>query len=184
VKKRTLYPALIGAALLALGLGSYAVAGDNTPGDNNKQFVTSDLLNGYQEVTPSSVSSVATGEYEARIDDEAQTITFTLTYAGLETPATQAHIHFGSRYTSGGVSAFLCGGSGKPPCPPTAGTITGVITAADVIGPNSQGIEPGAMAELIRATRAGHTYVNVHSTRFPAGEIRAQVNDQDQRQAG
>ena len=48
-----------------------------------------------------------------------------------------------------------------------------------MIGPNAaptpQGIEPGAFAELVAAIRAGHTYVNVHSTKWPGGEIRAQI---------
>jgi hypothetical protein len=55
-------------------------------------------------------------------------------------------------------------------------------SAADVIGPTTQGIEPGAFAELVRAMRAGVTYTNVHSTKFPAGEIRGQINDTNQRQ--
>ena len=90
-------------------------------------------------------------------------------------------MHFGNRNIAGGISAFLCGGGSKPPCP-QSGTVTGTITAADVIGPAAQGIEPGAMAELIRAMRAGETYANVHSSKFPGGEIRAQINDKNQRQ--
>ena len=176
---------LAGVAGLAMVMAvSLALATDRNPSgtNNQRETVFSDTLNGFQEAAPSSISSVAVGTFEARIDDEAQTITYTLTYEGIEGgPVTQAHIHFGSRGTSGGVSAFLCAGD-KPPCPPGAATITGVITAANVRGPDNQGIEQGSMPELIRAIRAGHTYVNVHSTRFPAGEIRGQINDRDQRQ--
>ena len=54
-----------------------------------------------------------------------------------------------------------------------------MLDAADVIGPNGppamQGIEPGAIGELVAAIRAGHTYVNVHSSKWPGGEIRAQI---------
>ena len=112
----------------------------------------------------------------------AGVIDYTLSYSDLEAPALVAHIHFGNRFTSGGISAFLCGGGGKPACPTPGGTVTGTIMAADVIGPAAQGIAPGEFAELIRAIRAGVTYVNVHSTKFPADEIRGQVNDDNQRQ--
>ena len=176
--------ALLGA-LAVLAVASYALAADpNISGDNNKrEYVISDTLTGYQETAIGAISTVTFGTFEARIDDETQTITYTLTYEGIEGGAvTQAHIHFGSRATNGGVSAFLCNGPAAPPCPPVGGTVTDVITAAEVVGPTQQGIEPGSMPELIRAIRAGHTYVNVHSTRWPGGEIRAQINDRDQRQ--
>jgi len=51
-----------------------------------------------------------------------------------------------------------------------------------VVGPAGQGIAPGELDEFIRAIRAGVTYVNVHSTKFPSGEIRGQINDDNQRQ--
>ena len=38
-----------------------------------------------------------------------------------------------------------------------------------------QGISPGNLRQVIRAVLSGETYVNVHSQRFPAGEIRGQV---------
>jgi hypothetical protein len=50
-----------------------------------------------------------------------------------------------------------------------------VVDPADIIGPASQGIEAGSFAEAVRAMRAGATYANVHSTRWPAGEIRGQL---------
>jgi hypothetical protein len=46
---------------------------------------------------------------------------------------------------------------------------------ANVIGPTGQGVSPGEFAEFVQALRAEAAYGNVHTTRFPAGEIRAQV---------
>lgn len=60
-------------------------------------------------------------------------------------------------------------------CPPPPATIKGTITAADVIGPAAQGIAPGELGELMQAIRAGVTCANVHSTKFPNGEIRSQL---------
>jgi hypothetical protein len=51
-----------------------------------------------------------------------------------------------------------------------------------VIGPNGQGIEPGSFAEILRAMRAGHAYANIHTTRWAGGEIRGQINNEDQKQ--
>jgi len=121
------------------------------------------------------LSTTGRGDFKAKIDDSAQTITYRLSYSNLEGATTSAaHIHLGQRRTTGGVSAFLCGGGDKPPCPPTGGTVTGVIDAADVIGPTAQGIAPGEFAELVRAIRAGATYTNVHTSLRPSGEIRGQ----------
>ncbi len=167
--------AIVGGALIVLAVGSYAFAG------SGKTNVKADPLTGYQEATPAGVSSPATGSFEAVIDDDAQTIDYTLSYSGLEAPVLFAHVHFGNRVTSGGVSAFLCGGGSKPACP-QSGSVSGTITAADVIGPTAQGIAAGEFGEFVDAIRAGLTYANVHSSKFPAGEIRGQINDDNQRQ--
>ena len=89
------------------------------------------------------------------------------------------HIHLAQRHVPGVVVAFLCGGGGKPPCPSPGGTVSGTITAADIVGPAEQGIAPGEFGEVVRALRAGATYVNVHSELFPAGEIRGQIRRAD-----
>jgi len=41
---------------------------------------------------------------------------------------------------------------------------------------NERGISAGELGELIAAIRAEATYVNVHSTRWPGGEIRSQID--------
>jgi CHRD domain len=147
-------------------------------GDNGKRSFSA-KLNGYNEVT--SKSTTGHGRFQARIENGGATIRYKLQYADLETDAQQAHIHFSQRHVNGGISAFLCGGGDKPPCPPRAGTVEGVIDATDVIGPTDQGIEPGSIAELIRAMRHGATYANVHTTRFPGGEIRGQIGKRGDR---
>jgi len=169
---------LLAIAVLAAGLLVASLAG----AAGGKKNLKADDLTGYQE-NP-DVSTAATGSFTATIDDDAQTITYELSYSGIEGGTVSAsHIHFGKRAVNGGVSAFLCSGGDKPACPATAGTVTGVIDAADVIGPAGQGIGAGEFDELVAAMRAGHTYVNVHSTgadpAWPGGEIRAQINDRD-----
>ena len=153
-----------------LGLGSYAIAGGGS-----KNFKGSPL-NGYEE--NSDVSSVASGSLKARLSDDGTSIHYKLSYSGLEAPVTASHVHFGKRAVNGGVSFFLCNGPTTPVCP-QEGTVEGDIEAVDVIGPAGQGIAAGEFAEILAAMRAGHAYVNVHSTKFPGGEIRAQINDRD-----
>jgi hypothetical protein len=176
MRRRTLtLVALVTGAIAVLAIGSYATA------QSGKSKVSTGPMSGYLEGAPGGpVSSAASGSFEASIDDAASEIDFTLTYADLEAPVLFAHIHFGQRSVNGGVAAFLCGGGGKPACP-QSGTVTGTIVPADVVGPTGQGIAAGEFGELVAAIRAGRTYANVHSTKFPAGEVRGQINDDNQR---
>jgi hypothetical protein len=145
-------------------LGSSAIAGDDH-GSTVKAKLT-----GFSQVP--AVSTTGRGSFRAQISSDK--ITFTLTYSNLEAAASVAHIHFGQSSAAGGVVAFLCGGGGMPACP-ASGTVTGTITAANIIGPADQGIASGEFAEAVAAIRGGVTYVNVHSAKFPNGEIRGQL---------
>ena len=161
---------------LAAALGVLVSASGARDQSNNAKAT----LDGFQE-NP-SLSTTGQGALDLRIDDETQTIEYELSYGDLEGVApfvaggvvSASHIHVGARGVNGGVSAFLCGGGGKPACP-LSGTVTGTIVAADVVGPAAQGVEAGSFAELVRAIRAGYTYANVHTTRWPGGEIRGQI---------
>jgi hypothetical protein len=136
-------------------------------------------LTGYEE-DPMTISTEGTGEFTASVKSKGDAIRYKLSYADLEGTVTQAHIHFGGRAQSGGIAAFLCsnlgnGPAGTPECPPAPATVRGTIEADDVVGPAGQGIAAGEFDELLDAVDAGVTYVNVHTSLYPAGEIRAQI---------
>jgi hypothetical protein len=180
MRKFAFWASIVVMVVGVLGVGSFALA------HGFKKNVRSDQMSGYNEVP--ALSSEASGKFKARIDDQAQKIDYTLTYEGLEANATQAHIHFGQRDVSGGIVVWLCGSATNPgpagtqTCPLRAGTVTGTIVPANVsvgaaLPAGVQGITPGEFDELVKAIRAGLTYANVHTTTFPAGEIRAQLND-------
>jgi hypothetical protein len=141
----------------------------------------SEFLSGYEE-TPSAVSTTGNGTFNARISNDGTQIQWELSYDDLEGAVQQAHIHFGQKSVTGPISEFLCtnlgnGPAGTPPCPAPPATISGTSTAVDVTTrANERGISAGELDELIAAIRAGATYVNVHSTRWPGGEIRSQID--------
>lgn len=143
-------------------------------------------LSGYEEVP--AVSTGASGRFTATISNDASQIDWELSYGDLEGAVQQAHIHLGSAGVNGGISVFLCTNLGNGPagmqgCPAAPATISGTILAADV-SPNipataaarNQGLNTGEIAELIAAMRAGVTYVNVHTTMWPGGEVRSQID--------
>ena len=147
----------------------------------------SEFLTGYEE-TPAAISTTGNGTFNARISNDGTRIDWELTYSDLEGAVQQSHIHFGAKGTTGGITVFLCtnlgnGPAGTQPCPAPPATISGTIVAADVspnipatLAARNQGLNTGEIDELISAIRAGATYVNVHSTLWPGGEIRSQID--------
>lgn len=136
-------------------------------------------LSGYEEVPV--VSTTGNANFRAEVSRDDTSITYEMNYSDLEGTIQQSHIHFGQKSVNGGISVFLCtnlnnGPAGTQLCPTPPATITGTITAANVgAGANGQGIAPGEFAELLKAIRAGKTYVNIHSTKWPGGEVRSQI---------
>jgi hypothetical protein len=165
------YLVLAGALLIAAGVGTYALAGGGATRFEAKKLI------GYEE-NP-DVSTAASGSLELRINDAANTVRYTLRYSGLEGDVQQAHVHFGKRAINGGILLFLCsnldnGPAGTPTCP-QSGTVTRTVGVADLLAIDGQGIEAANFPEVAAAIRAGRTYGNVHSTKWPGGEIRAQI---------
>ncbi|GAB2594895.1 CHRD domain-containing protein [Ramlibacter solisilvae] len=138
-------------------------------------------LTGYEEVP--SVSTVASGEFVGMISRDEQSIDYQLTYTELQGTVTQAHIHVAQPSVNGSIVIWLCqtatnpGPTGTQPCTPGSGTLTGTITASNVVAgaTTSQQLAAGELAEVIAAMRAGAVYVNVHTNLSPGGEVRGQI---------
>jgi hypothetical protein len=161
---------LVVVLALSLVATSLAVAGGGHD-KNGKQFHAK--LIGYSEVP--SLNTPGHADLSLAVADDK--LTFTLNYANLTGPPGAAHIHVGQRGVNGGVSVFFCGGGGKPACPASpSGTVSGTIVAADVVGPTAQGFNVGELAPVVAAIRAGVTYANMHTVKFPGGEIRGQID--------
>jgi len=137
------------------------------------------LLTGYEE-SP-AVSTAGRGEFTATIDGDV--ISYTETFSGLQGTVTQSHIHVGQLSVNGSVVIFLCQTAANPdptglaPECPQEGSVTGTITAANVIAgaTASQQLKAADLDAVIAALRAGAAYANVHTTLSPGGEIRGQI---------
>ena len=108
-------------------------------------------LNAAQEVPKQSVKDQAAhGTFTGTL--VGTKLTWKLTFAKLTGAATAAHIHLGGMGKAGNVAVALCG-----PC--TSG-MTGTATIPH---------------DLFDKIERHCTYVNVHTAKNPAGEIRGQV---------
>lgn len=200
---KTLTPRPLAAAVAALTLGfvfGFAPLAAARDDDDHKRGLITTRLSGYNEVhfvagppaaLRGAVSTKATGRFRAVIHDRRDMIEYELNYSGLEGNVTQSHIHFGQRHTVGGIVVWLCQTTINPApaavaavtplCPQDTlgGPVTGTITPAQVLAQTAQGISDGEFDELVRAIRAGATYVNVHSSLHSPGEIRGHLDGHD-----
>jgi hypothetical protein len=166
------------AVLCTLAAAAFAATNASADRDENRLEAK---LRSYQEVP--AVSSVAEGRFKATVDAASNTLMYELSFSSLEGDVRMAHIHLGQRGVNGGIMVWLCQTTTNPdptglsPTCPQSGTVTGLIQASAVIGPAGQGIAAAEFAEAVAAMRAGAAYVNVHTSKFPAGEIRGQVKD-------
>lgn len=88
------------------------------------------------------------------LDGTTGTLRWTLTYTGLTGPATMAHIHLAP---SGKIVIPMCA-----PCHTgQSGSFSGQF---------------GGHSQILKAILGGHTYVNVHTGKNPAGEIRGDLH--------
>jgi hypothetical protein len=160
------------ALILALVGASIALADSSSNGKGKEKGFAARLI-GFNEVPVTN----SAGHGELTFTMTSTQITFKLVYANLSAPPAAAHIHVGQTNVNGGVAVFFCGGGGQPACPAaTSGTVSGTITAANVVGPAAQGYNAGDLASVEHAIRAGVAYANMHTANFPAGEIRGQIS--------
>jgi hypothetical protein len=111
---------------------------------------------------PNAVNTPAAGTAVVVLD--GATATYTITFSDLTGTPTGVHIHgpADATRTAGVVVNFPVANVAG-----TTGTVTGTFTTT-----NSAAVSLDSLASMIRA---GNAYVNVHSARFPGGEIRGQL---------
>jgi len=152
---------------------------------NADEFATT--FSGFNEVgalgagETGAILSAGTASLKLDLDRTNQTVKFTLTFSGLSSAVTQSHIHFGKVHTAGGVMVFFCSNlatapAGVQPCPAGGGTVTGTITAANVLALAGQNVTAGDFTALVDALDSNTAYANIHTTNFPAGEIRGEIH--------
>jgi hypothetical protein len=184
---------IVAAAVLAVAGTGFAFTNEG-----GRRF--SEFLNGYKEAT-AVVSTTGTGTFRATISKDETEINYVLTFKDLEGEVRQAHIHIGHPQNQGGIVLWLCDSATNnspvdttPPCTQddpnnlTAGRVEGRLTMADmrdaagngIAGPPATAATAEEFAEVIGLIKAGRTYVNVHSGKFPGGEIRSQLDNRSE----
>ena len=109
-------------------------------------------LTGADEVPPND--STATGHVEVKLDTEAKTVTWTYSSDGLTGPATASHIHGPADATEN--------------ADPLVDTSAGEEGTAD------------ASDDTVAALKDGKAYFNIHTEKYPDGEIRGQLAAADE----
>lgn len=143
----------LGAGLLALGLAGCGTADAQSAGNPSSPSAAANgvnvMLSGQEEVPPVSTSGAGTGQIRVASD---RSVSGKITYSGVN--ATMAHIHQGAK------------GSNGPP-----------IVTLNKTSDSTFVVPDGARLtdEQYAQYRAGNLYVNVHSDRYPGGELRAQL---------
>jgi hypothetical protein len=140
--------------------GILACNGDSTDPIQPETFAAT--LTGAAEVPP--VTTDATGTATVVFNPATGSYAYVLTVSSI-TGVTAAHIH-------GPATAAENAGVLVPLTTPTLPEVAGSFTAADI---TAAGVSGDSLLALLRA---GRTYVNVHTTANPPGEIRGQLMPQ------
>jgi hypothetical protein len=172
--------------MLALA-GSVSATDDAVDAQRKTRLIHLETALSSTEEVPVISSLGASGKFKATLDEENLTITYELSYQNLEGMPLAGHLHVGQPGVNGAIPLFLCANApALPPagtaeaqiCPPAPATITGVLTPTNIIPRPAQGIDavsPEDFLELMRLMRMGEMYANVHTTKYPGGEVRGQV---------
>lgn len=125
-------------------------------------------LRGSEEVPP--VSTNASGTTTFKVSEDQRMMHYQLTVNNLAN-LTEAHIHLGRRGENGPVVVFLFGPVDRG-ITVSQGIVRGTVSQRDLVGP----LAGQPFSDLLAQMQAGTTYVNVHTKRHPAGEIRGQIS--------
>jgi hypothetical protein len=137
-------------------------------GTARADFVATATLLGVNETPPNG--SPAMGFIEVDFNAPLNQLHIHETFSGLVAPDAAGHIHVGPEGVAGPIVLPFSPASGFP-VGVTAGTYDAFLGPADLTP--AGGVN--TFDDLIAQIEAGNTYANVHSTMFPGGEIRGQL---------
>ncbi|GEO07194.1 hypothetical protein AAE02nite_48580 [Adhaeribacter aerolatus] len=124
-----------------------------------------------EEETNQPVVSNATGQIILKLSKDGTQLYYKLIVANIET-VVAAHLHLGAEGVSGPVVVPLFAApAGSPLVSPQGILAEGIITSSSLTG----SLKGKTLTDLIAAIEAGLIYTNVHSVKYPGGEIRGQV---------
>ncbi|MFB3924838.1 MAG: CHRD domain-containing protein [Syntrophales bacterium] len=124
-------------------------------------------LSGKEVVPP--VKTKARGEAKFQLAKDGNAMSYQLTVKNIEN-VTAAHIHSGAKGTNGPPVVNLFTG------PKKEGKFSGKLSEGTITADNLAGSLKGkTIGDLVQMIRAGNAYVNVHTDKYPDGEIRGQI---------
>ena len=119
--------------------------------------------------TANGVNTGAFGDAIVTVDLTAQALTYNVRVFNLPSGVSASHIHVGSEKTVGPVVVNFA-----PPVPASNDfSYTGVVKFSEFVLRPDQGIR--SSDDMVQAILGGNSYVNVHSSANPGGEIRGQL---------
>jgi hypothetical protein len=153
---------LITSAAILAAVGGFVACNDSTAPEESTTFIAT--LNGANE-RPTAVTTPATGT--ATYTLTGNTLTYTISVTGLTSNTTMSHIHVGAGTVAGPIVV-----------PYTVYAIqnglvsTGTIDLTKPVASGANTITGDSLKVLLNN---GNAYTNVHTSNFPAGEIRGQI---------
>lgn len=138
----------------------------------------------YLNFGPEAVGATGTGTGTVTFDTAINTMLVDLQFSGLSGNTTASHIHGPTANPFTGTAGVITTVPSFPgfPLGVTSGSYNQLfdMTLASSYNPafitNNGGSPLSAFAAFNSAAAAGRTYLNIHSNRFPGGEIRAFLN--------
>jgi hypothetical protein len=126
-------------------------------------------LSGDQETPAPGVLTGAYGAAVVTVDLATQTVSWTIDVFNLPTGTNNAHFHVGGPGVAGPTVVNIA----FPANISNDYRLTGSATSANLTVRAEQGIR--SWEDFLQSLLGGQTYLNIHSTAFPGGEIRGQV---------
>jgi Asp-tRNA(Asn)/Glu-tRNA(Gln) amidotransferase A subunit family amidase len=141
--------------------------GDGGPTPTPPKTTFTAQLDGDQEVSPTDTD--ATGSAVFTLNDNKTALQYTLNVTNIYN-VTAAHIHLGPAGANGPVVVPLFSGN-------EAGPVNGILAEGMIMSDDLTGPLAGmTMDDLIAEMNGGNTYANVHTSKYPGGEIRGQIS--------